>query len=62
MVTISHYMSMGIFPDTQGQLTPSSESISSRILNLAKIIWFSLLPERMMKIQPKIKALEWSDF
>ena len=50
------------FPDAQGQLTPSSELISSLILNLVKILWFSLLPERMMNKQPNIKALEWSDF
>ena len=29
----SHYKSMGIFPDTQGQLTPQSLVLSGRISN-----------------------------
>ena len=56
---VSHYMSIGIFSDAQGQLAPQSELISSQRLNHVKILWFSLLPEKMEKIPSKIKALEW---
>ena len=56
----SHYKSMGIFPDVQGQLTPQPEVGSGRISNLSQILRLSLLPARMRKIQSKIKALEWS--
>ena len=34
----SHYKSMGIFPDAQGQLTPQSLVRSSRISNLSEIL------------------------
>ena len=34
----SHYKSMGIFPDAQGQLTPQSLVRSGRILNLFEIL------------------------
>ena len=34
----SHYKSMGIFPDTQGQLTPQSLVRSGRISNLSKML------------------------
>ena len=53
----SHYKSMGIFPDTQGQLTPQSLVRSGRISNLSEML---LLPASMKKIRSKIKALEWS--
>ena len=56
----SHYKSMGIFSDAQGQLTPQSKVWSSRILNPSELLWWSLLPARMKKIQSKMKALEWS--
>ena len=56
----SHYKSMGIFPDAQGQLTPHPEVWSGRISKRSQILWLSLLPARMGKIQSKIKALEWS--
>ena len=56
----SHYKSMGIFPDAQGQLTPQSKVRSGRISNPSKILWVSLLPARMKKIQSKMKELEWS--
>ena len=56
----SHYKSTGIFPDAQGQLTLKPEVWSGRISNPTQILWLSLLPARMRKIQSKIKALEWS--
>ena len=56
----SHYKSMGIFPDAQGQLTPQSLVRSGRISNLSEMLWMFLLPARMKKIQSKMKALEWS--
>ena len=34
----SHYKSMGIFPDAQGQLTPHSLVRSGRILNLSEML------------------------
>ena len=34
----SHYKSMGIFPDAQGQLTPQSLVRSSRISNSSKML------------------------
>ena len=37
----SHYKSMGIFPDLQGQLTPQSLVRSGRISNLSKMLWMS---------------------
>ena len=54
----SHYKSMGIFPDAQGQLTHKSQSC--RISNPFEILWLFLLPERIKKNQSKIKELEWS--
>ena len=54
----SHYKSMGIFPDAQGQLTPQSLVRSSRISNLSEMLWMFLLPASMKKIQSKMKALE----
>ena len=56
----SHYTSMGIFPDAQGQLTPQSLVESRRISNLAEILWFSSLPVSMEKILSKMKALACS--
>ena len=56
----SHYKSMGIFPDAQGQLTPQSLVRSGRILNSFKILWMSSLPASMKKIRSKMKALEWT--
>ena len=54
----SHYKSMGIFPDTQGQLTPQSLVESGPNSNLSMILWLSLLPASMKKIRSKMKALE----
>ena len=53
----SHYKSMGIFPDAQGQLTPQSLVRSGRILNSSEMLWLSFLPAKLKKIRSKIKAL-----
>ena len=61
----SHYKSMEIFPDTQGQLTLQPEVCSGRMLNPSKILWLSFLSARMKNIQSKkkiqsnIKGIEW---
>ena len=56
----SHYKSMGIFPDAQGQLTLQSLVRSGRISNSSEMLWMSSLPESIKKIRSKMKALEWS--
>ena len=56
----SHYKSMGIFPDAQGQVTHKSLVGSSRISNPFEILWLSLLPARIKKNKSKMKELEWS--
>ena len=56
----SHYKSMGIFPDAQGQLTPQSLVRSGRISNSSEMLWMSSLPASMKKIRSKIEALECS--
>ena len=56
----SHYKSMGIFPDAQGQLTPQSLVRSGRISNSSEMLWMFSLPASMKKIRVKMKALEWS--
>ena len=56
----SHYKSMGIFPDAQGQLTPQSLVRSGRISNSSEMLWMFSLPASMKKIRSKMKALEWS--
>ena len=56
----SHYKSMGIFPDAQGQLTPKSLVRSCRISNSSEMLWMFLLPASMKKIRSKMKALECS--
>ena len=56
----SHYKSMGIFPDAQGQLTPQSLVRSGPISNSFQMLWISFLPARIKKIRSKMKALEWS--
>ena len=43
----SHYKSMGIFPDAQGQLTPQSLVRSGRISNSSEMLWMSSLPASM---------------
>ena len=47
----SHYKSMGIFPDAQGQLTPQSLVRSGRIPNSSEMLWMSSLPASMKKIR-----------
>ena len=56
----SHYKSMGIFPDAQGQLTHKSLVESCRISNPSKMILLSSLPARIKKNQSNMKELEWS--
>ena len=56
----SHYKSMGIFSDAQGQLTNKSLVQSCRISNPFEILRLSLLPARIKKNQSKMKELEWS--
>ena len=46
----SHYKSMGIFPDAQGQLTPQSLVRSGRISNSSEMLWMFSLPASMKKI------------
>ena len=58
----SHYKSMGIFPDAQGQLTPQSLVRSGRISNSSEMLWMFSLPASMKKIRSKVKVLEWSHF
>ena len=57
---ISHYKSMGIFQDAQGQLTHKSLVRSCRISNPFEIFWLFLLPARIKKNKSKMKELEWS--
>ena len=52
----SHYKSMGIFPDPQGQLTPQSLVRSGRISNSSEMLWMFSLPASMKKIRSKMKA------
>ena len=58
----SHYKSMGIFPDAQGQLTQQSLVKSGPNSNSSKILWLSLLPASMKKIRSKMKALACSQY
>ena len=53
----SHYKIEGIFPDAQGQLTHKSLRGSCRIQNLSKLLWLSLLHERMKEIKSKCRRL-----
>ena len=57
---LSHYKSMGIFQDVQGQLTPQSLVESGPNSNSSEILWLSSLPASMKKIRSKMKALEWT--
>ena len=56
----SHYKSMGIFQDPQGQLTLQSLVESGPNSNLSEILWLSSLPVSMRKIRSKIKVLACS--
>ena len=58
----SHYKSMGIFPDAQGQLTQQSLVRSGQISNSSEMLLMFWLPASMKKVQSKIKALECSHF
>ena len=49
----SHYKSMGIFPDAQGQSMVGSSQISTS----SKTLCLSSLPAKMKKIRSKMKAL-----
>ena len=49
----SHYKSMGIFQDAQGQLTPQSFVESGQNSNLFEILWLSSLPASMKKSDQK---------
>ena len=49
-----------IFSNAQWHLTQLSVMESRRNSNLLKLLLLSLLPVRMNKINPKLKALEWS--
>ena len=46
----SHYKSMGIFPEAQGQPTPQSLVESSPNSNSSEILWLSSLPASIKKI------------
>ena len=56
----SHYKSMGIFQDAQGQLTSQSLVESGPNSTLSEILWLSSLPVSMKKIRSKMKALACS--
>ena len=56
----SHYKSMGLFPDAQGQLTHKSLVGSCRISNPFEILFLFLLPARIKKNKLKLKELEQS--
>ena len=59
----SHYKSMGIFTDPQGQLTPQSLVRSGRISNSSQMLCMFSLPASMKKIRSKVKALKcWQHF
>ena len=56
----SHYKSMGIFPEAQGQLTPQSLVLFGRISNSSEMLCMFSLPASMKKIRSKMKALKCS--
>ena len=56
----SHYKSMGIYADAQGQLTHKFLIGSCRISNPFEILCLSLLPAKRKKKKSKMKELEWS--
>ena len=53
----SHYKSMGIFSDAQGQLTPQSLVRSGQISNSSEMLWMFSLLASMKKTRSKMKAL-----
>ena len=56
----SHYKSMGIFPDAQGQLTPQSLVQSGWISNSSEMLWMFSLPTIWRRSDQKMKAQEWT--
>ena len=54
----SHYKSMRIFPDAQGQLIMQSMVGSDQMSNSYKTFLLSLLPAKMKKLQSKLSALD----
>ena len=48
---LSHFKSMGIFPDAQRQLTLQSLVRSGRISNSSEMLWMSSFPASMKKIR-----------
>ena len=48
------------FYDAQWQFNQQSKVDSTSGLNSSKFLWLPLLPERMKKIQSKVRTLEWS--
>ena len=55
----SHYKSMGIFPDAQGQVTHKS-FVGYCSVEPIQDLWLSSLPARLKKNQSKMKELDWS--
>ena len=49
------------FSNAQWQLTAKSVMESCQNSNSSKLLWLVLLPARM-KMHPKMKALEWSQY
>ena len=60
VTTFSHYKSMVIFQDAQGQQTPQSLVEFGQNSKLSEILWLSSLPVSMKKIRSKMKALACS--
>ena len=58
----SHYKSMGVFLDAQGQLTPQSFVRSGRMLNSSKMLWMSSFPTSMKKIRSNEGARVFTTF
>ena len=56
----SHYKSMGIFPDAQGQLTRSPWSDLAEFRTRPRCYGCPRLPASMKTIRLKMKALEWT--
>ena len=56
---ISSIIRLGIFRDTQWQITPRSRIRSDRILNSFEALCLSSLPARKKEIRSKMKPLEW---
>ena len=55
----SHYKSIRIFPDSQGQLTLQSMVGSGLISSSFETLWLSSCPANIKQIRSKMKALEW---